>query len=158
MFTACEAAKQSNKVACPCAADWKYRGEDYSFCADPNNGGFLWCATQTDEVGGRVIIYISKLKKKTLTVSFSKADLVLKPATKYSTYPRQDGNYVTGQYARCTSDIAETCEAEQEVAEAELAAAAADEAGSACPCVAGGQWSYEGERQSYCQKPQVQWQ
>ena len=72
-------------------------------------------------------------------------------------YPRQDGNYVTGQYARCTSDIAETCEAEQEVAEAELAAAAADEAGSACPCVTGGQWSYEGERQSYCQKPQVQW-
>ena len=54
VFTACEAAKQSNKVACPCAADWKYRGEDYSFCADPNNGGFLWCATQTDEVGGRV--------------------------------------------------------------------------------------------------------
>ena len=51
VFTACEAAKQSNKVACPCAADWKYRGEDYSFCADPNNGGFLWCATQTDEVG-----------------------------------------------------------------------------------------------------------
>ena len=51
MFTACEAAKESNKVACPCAADWKYRGEDYSFCADPNNGGFLWCATQTDEVG-----------------------------------------------------------------------------------------------------------
>ena len=51
MFTACEAAKQSNKVACPCAADWKYRGEDYSFCADPNNGGFLWCATQTDEAG-----------------------------------------------------------------------------------------------------------
>ena len=80
VFTACEAAKESNKVACPCAADWKYRGEDYSFCADPNNGGFLWCATQTDEVGRRVF-FISQLKK-ILTVSFSKADLVFKPATK----------------------------------------------------------------------------
>ena len=60
MFTACEAAKESNKVACPCAADWKYRGEDYSFCADPNNGGFLWCATQTDEVGSSSILFLKK--------------------------------------------------------------------------------------------------
>ena len=76
MFTACEAAKQSNKVACPCAADWKYRGEDYSFCADPNNGGFLWCATQTDEVGSSSILFQNKKKmyislKQTLFLNLS---------------------------------------------------------------------------------------
>ena len=70
MFTACEAAKESNKVACPCAADWKYRGEDYSFCADPNNGGFLWCATQTDEVGCRVLFYY-KISKNIQTLSLN---------------------------------------------------------------------------------------
>ena len=69
VFTACEAAKQSNKVACPCAADWKYRGEDYSFCADPNNGGFLWCATQTDEVGSSSILF------QTLSLNLSQNNL-----------------------------------------------------------------------------------
>ena len=57
-------------MACPCAADWKYRGEDYSFCADPNNGGFLWCATQTDEVGCRVIFYF-KISKNIQTLSLN---------------------------------------------------------------------------------------
>jgi len=109
VYTACTATKEDNPVTCPCAADWKYKGDSYTYCADPNNGGFEWCATETDD----------------------------------------DGNYAAGKYAKCTTAIAEACEVAEEAAA--VADAVADTSG--CPCISGGQWSFDGERQSYCQQP-----
>jgi len=109
VYTACEAAKQANPVPCPCVQDWKYKGETYSYCADPNNGGFNWCATETDD----------------------------------------NGNYVAGKYAKCTTDVQESCDVAEEATDQLVAASDS----SGCPCVAGGQWTFDGERQSYCQQP-----
>ena len=52
------------------------------------------------------------------------------------------GNYLAGKYAKCTADILESCEALEDA-----------EPDSICPCVAGGQWTFDGKPQSYCQKP-----
>ena len=107
VYEACKVAKAAAMKPCPCASSWKFKGEEYSFCADTNIG-FEWCATETDSAG----------------------------------------NYVEGKYAKCKTDVREQCE---EAAEEEEAALAADTSG--CPCISGGQWSFEGERQSYCQQP-----
>ena len=107
VYEACKEAKAANAKPCPCASAWKFRGEDYSFCADTGIG-FDWCATETDA----------------------------------------KGNYVDGKYTKCTTDVREQCE---EAAEEEEAEIAADKSG--CPCISGGQWTFDGERQSYCQQP-----
>jgi len=107
VYEACKVAKAAAMKPCSCASSWKFKGEEYSFCADTNIG-FEWCATETDSAG----------------------------------------NYVEGKYAKCKTDVREQCE---EAAEEEEAALAADTSG--CPCISGGQWSFEGERQSYCQQP-----
>ena len=60
-----------------------------------------------------------------------------------------DGNYKQGKFTRCTSDVVESCEAAQDKAFDPVAEADT----SGCPCVAGGQWTFDGERQSYCQQP-----
>jgi len=104
--TACRAAKNENMPSCPCAAEWKFSGDTFSFCADPTRGGFPWCATDVDD----------------------------------------DGNYITGKYARCTTEVEEACLAAEDAAED-----VQDTTG--CPCLPGGQWTFDGERQSYCQQP-----
>ena len=60
-----------------------------------------------------------------------------------------NGNYVTGQYVKCTTDVTESCEAAEDAAYDPVAEADT----SGCPCVSGGQWTFDGERQSYCQQP-----
>merc|ERR1711899_329988 len=53
VLTACQAAKEANKPACPCVdgGAWKYRGKPQSYCSDPTNAGFTWCATAVDANG-----------------------------------------------------------------------------------------------------------
>ena len=106
MRTACQTAKSENMAPCPCAAEWKFDGDTFNFCADPTRAGFTWCATETD----------------------------------------QDGNYVTGKYARCTTELEEACQEAEDAVEDVTST-------SDCPCLSGGQWSFDGERQSYCQQP-----
>ena len=53
------------------------------------------------------------------------------------------GNYKAGHYARCSAAVLESCEAAEDA-----------EPASPCPCLPGGQWTFDGERQSFCQKPQ----
>ena len=106
MRTACQTAKSENMAPCPCAAEWKFDGDTFNFCADPTRAGFTWCATETD----------------------------------------QDGNYVTGKYARCTTEVEEACQEAEDAVEDVTST-------SDCPCLSGGQWSFDGERQSYCQQP-----
>jgi len=104
VLTACETKKAATRPTCPCVAggEWTFRGEAFSFCADPSNSGFEWCATETDSAG----------------------------------------NYKAGKYAKCTTDVKASCEA-----------LADEKPESPCPCVSGGQWTFDGEPQSYCQKP-----
>merc|ERR1712156_760797 len=103
LLTACQAAKEANKPACPCVdgGAWKYRGKPQSYCSDPTNAGFTWCATAVDA----------------------------------------NGNFQS-DYAICESDVKEACDALKEA-----------EPLPECPCLAGGQWTYDGEPQSYCQQP-----
>ena len=53
MYEACKDAKAAAMKPCPCASSWKFKGEEYSFCADTNIG-FEWCATETDAAGNYV--------------------------------------------------------------------------------------------------------
>jgi len=103
VLTACQAAKEANKPACPCVdgGAWKYRGKPQSYCSDPTNAGFTWCATAVDA----------------------------------------NGNFQS-DYAICEGDVKEACDALKEA-----------EPLPECPCLAGGQWTYDGEPQSYCQQP-----
>ena len=53
VLTACEALKEANAPTCPCVEGgaWKYRGKPQSYCSDPTNAGFTWCATAVDDSG-----------------------------------------------------------------------------------------------------------
>jgi len=99
----CEALKEAAAPSCPCVegGEWKYRGKPQSYCSDPTNAGFTWCATAVDS----------------------------------------SGNF-KNDYAICEGTVKDQCDALKEAAPL-----------PECPCLAGGQWTFDGEPQSYCQKP-----
>jgi len=99
----CEALKEANAPACPCVegGDWKYRGKPQSYCSDPTNAGFTWCATRVDK----------------------------------------NGNFKS-DYAICNEAVKDSCDALKE-----------SKPLPECPCLPGGQWTFNGVRQSYCQQP-----
>ena len=53
MFWQCETKKASSRPTCPCVTggEWIFRGEAFSFCADPSNCGLEWCTTDVKECG-----------------------------------------------------------------------------------------------------------
>ena len=57
-----------------------------------------------------------------------------------------DGNYITGKYAKCGTAVQESCLAAEDAVDEVL-----DK--NDCPCISGGQWTFDGERQSYCAQP-----
>merc|ERR1712168_26773 len=160
-------------TTCPCVTEkWVYQGKTYSYCNNPNGAKTSWCPTALNDDG----TYTSNLP-----FVFCEGDLYNpcedakdaqeKPPCpcapdkggewKYggqsqlycadpsssgflwcATETTNAGEYKEGKYAKCTEEIQESCEALEDA-----------EPESICPCVAGGQWAFDGEPQSYCQKP-----
>jgi len=157
-------------ATCPCVSgSWKYRENSYSYCNNPNGAKTAWCPTALNDDG----TYTSNLPFAYCEGEILTACDALKEANKppcpcvkggewkyggqsqmYCADPSNSGfswcatktdsagNYMAGHYAKCTADVLETCEALEE-----------DMPDSICPCVAGGQWTFDGKPQSYCQKP-----
>jgi len=161
---------RATAAACPCVSgSWSYKGDSFSYCNNPNGAKTAWCPTALNDDGS----YTSNLP-----FTYCEGDVltecdVLKEANKppcpcveggewkyrgqaqlYCSDPSNSGflwcatktdsagNYVSGKYAKCTSDIVESCEAEAD-----------EQPDTICPCIAGGQWSFDGVPQSYCQQP-----
>merc|ERR1739838_689035 len=157
-------------TTCPCVTgSWKYRENSYSYCNNPNGAKTAWCPKELNDDG----TYTSDLP-----FAFCEGDALTecdklkdanKPACpcveggewKYggqsqlycadpsgsgllwcATQTDSAGNYMAGKYAKCTADILDSCEALEDA-----------EPESICPCVSGGQWTFDGKPQSYCQKP-----
>jgi len=164
----------SAATTCPCVTEkWTYQGKAYSYCNNPGGAQKTdWCPTQLNSDG----TYTSNLpfvycENDVFTACEAEKDAQALPpcpcapdkggewkyggqAQLYCANPSSSafewcatetdaaGNYVEGKYAKCTEEIQEACEALED-----------SEPESICPCVAGGQWTFNGEPQSYCQKP-----
>merc|ERR1712013_361183 len=163
----------SAATTCPCVEDkWVYQGKSYSYCNNPNGVKTSWCPTALNDDG----TYTSDLpfvfcEGEIYNTCEDKKDAQEKTPCpcapdkggewKYggqsqlycadpsssgflwcATETTAAGEYKEGKYAKCTEEIQESCEALEDA-----------EPESICPCVAGGQWSFDGEPQSYCQKP-----
>jgi len=161
-----------SEVTCPCVSGtWSYNGDSFIYCNNPNNAKTDWCPTQTNQDGS----YTSNLpftycegEVKTACQTAKDANPGSCPCVaewKYggdtysycadptrggfqwcATEVDSDGNYITGKYAKCGTAEQESClAAEDAVVEVP------DQ--SDCPCLSGGQWTFDGERQSYCSQP-----
>jgi len=162
--------KYLDAADCPCVSgSWKYNGDSFSYCANPNNAKTDWCPTQVNDDG----TYTSDLgfswcEADTYTAcqETKEANPVTCPCASEWSYKGNNYNFCAnpsgdttwcatevdangkynGNYAKCTTDIVEACEVARDAYEA-----IPDTSG--CPCIAGGQWTFDGEKQSYCQQP-----
>lgn len=163
---------KSEETVCPCVSgSCSYEGDSFTYCNNPNNARTDWCPTETNQDGS----YTSNLPFTFCEAEVKTACEAAKEQNPAScpcladwgfrgesyqfcadptsagfewcaTEVDSDGNYITGKYARCSTAVQEACQVAEDVAEA-----VPDTTG--CPCLSGGQWSFDGERQSYCKQP-----
>jgi len=161
-----------SEVTCPCVAGtWSYGGDSFTYCNNPNNGRTDWCPTQTNSDGS----YTSNLpftycegEVKTACQAAKDqnpsscpclaewgfrgeyyqfcADPINSGFNWCATEVDSNGDYITGKYEKCSTAVEESCLVAKDAADA-----VPDTTG--CPCLSGGQWTFDGERQSYCKQP-----
>lgn len=156
-------------AACPCieGGAWSYNGRDYLYCNNPNGARTAWCPTALHADGsydatlgfafceGTVLDECQALRQDALPecpcveggnwkYKGEPQNYCADPANSgfqwCATKVNNAGNYL--DYAICSRAVKESCDL---LADAQPPAE--------CPCLPGGQWTFDGERQSYCKRP-----
>jgi len=154
---------------CPClpGGEWSYLGASQLYCENPNRASQNWCPTEDAVYDGGKFAYCSGevlAACETLRIN-KKAELAAAtqcPCQQSWSYKSKVYNYcktdtdcdawcpvkpelvssLGAKTTYCTSDILAACETERE-----------SQPKPVCPCVSGGQWTYQGKPQSYCSNP-----
>jgi len=172
LIAACEQAKQDNLPTCPCVDGgvWYFQGVKNSYCSDPTNAGYTWCAASvnpnTQEYTGNAVRCTKEIREACAVAeaalsettcscleggqwtfngepqSFCQTPNGIGKApwcpTSSTTVTSNDLGRVSISY--CSGRELEACQVLEGTKEEEK-----------CPCVEGGQWSYNGNQYSYCE-------
>jgi len=158
-------------ATCPCieGGKWTYKGRDYLYCNNPNKARTSWCPTSLNSDGsytpdlgmafceGEVLTECERLKKEVQATE--ECPCVEGGDWNYNKEPQsycadpsgtgkewcptrvdKAGNYL--DYTWCKESVKVACQAKKEALPP-----------AECPCLPGGQWTFDGENQSYCQRP-----